>query len=669
LAVMALVVSLFLIVARQVESNFEFTMPDYALISFILVAAVLLISLKRGVYLSALRYVPVLVAWAGMAILTWQGSGVFDIGMFGFLPVVFMAAILVDRKAAVAVGALSVAYFFFVALMTVRGIHPALPYPPLAMARDYAGVTALCVSLVVMYERVVQGSIETIAELSAQKEADRERMSKAELGYREIYDATADAILVHDARTSAIRDCNQAAVSLFGFPREELLLRDATDFDSSFDGVQSGKERLLAKDREGAGTVILERLMRRADGSSFWAEIRLARSVVAGEERVISVVRDVSERNAAERAIDELNHELERRVEERTTQLAAANTELLATNEDLRCALSELRATQDQLVMSEKLAALGQLAAGIAHEINSPLGAMSASNRLIQTFTEGRWLELAERIGRLGSESRADFDHVSSLVSISADSPPSDRPARKSLASALSARGMPRPEETAELLCELGLADRVEELESFLRTSGSSEILACVLESAMVRRMSGVIDVALERAAYVVSALRRYLRRGEEDRESRFDLEEEINTILTLLGSQLKHGVALEKRLEPGIKISGDKQGLGQVWINLINNALQAMDYRGILEIESASEKDRIRVSVTDSGPGIPEEIRDRIFQPFFTTKPSGVGVGIGLDICRRIVHAAGGSVAFESRPGRTRFSVYLPKADPVEGT
>jgi signal transduction histidine kinase len=94
-----------------------------------------------------------------------------------------------------------------------------------------------------------------------------------------------------------------------------------------------------------------------------------------------------------------------------------------------------------------------------------------------------------------------------------------------------------------------------------------------------------------------------------------------------------------------------------------MNNALQAMEYRGTLEIETRREGGEIVVSFTDSGAGIPEEIRPKIFTPFFTTKPPGEGTGIGLDICKRIVERHGGSIGFDSRPGRTTFWVRLPAA------
>ena len=108
---------------------------------------------------------------------------------------------------------------------------------------------------------------------------------------------------------------------------------------------------------------------------------------------------------------------------------------------------------------------------------------------------------------------------------------------------------------------------------------------------------------------------------------------------------------------------------LNQVWSNLIDNALDAVDKGGLVEISARCERNRVAVRVIDNGPGIPAEIRDRIFDPFFTTKPVGQGTGLGLDIVRRLVQRHNGQIELESRPGRTEFCVTLPISIPTEGT
>ncbi len=111
--------------------------------------------------------------------------------------------------------------------------------------------------------------------------------------------------------------------------------------------------------------------------------------------------------------------------------------------------------------------------------------------------------------------------------------------------------------------------------------------------------------------------------------------------------------------------VKGDRDSLNQVWVNILNNALQAMDYSGQILIETRRDGDRLLVAFTDTGPGIREEHRASVFKPFFTTKKPGEGTGLGLDISRRIVEAHGGRISFESIPGCTTFTVDLPLAEP----
>jgi len=103
---------------------------------------------------------------------------------------------------------------------------------------------------------------------------------------------------------------------------------------------------------------------------------------------------------------------------------------------------------------------------------------------------------------------------------------------------------------------------------------------------------------------------------------------------------------------------------LNQIWVNLIDNALDAVGKDGRIEVLAARDGARVLVRIVDNGPGIPSDVRDRIFDPFFTTKPMGLGTGLGLDIVRRLVRHNEGEITVESRPGRTEFRVELPIAE-----
>jgi len=134
-----------------------------------------------------------------------------------------------------------------------------------------------------------------------------------------------------------------------------------------------------------------------------------------------------------------------------------------------------------------------------------------------------------------------------------------------------------------------------------------------------------------------------------------------LEIMLTLFQHNIKRGIRVVRAFNGAVEFTGDRQGLNQVWMNLIRNALEAMQFKGTLTVSAARASDNVLVTVQDDGPGVSDDVRDRVFQPYFTTKTRGEGLGIGLDLCRKIVESHRGSIGFESRPGNTVFTVTLP--------
>jgi signal transduction histidine kinase len=163
------------------------------------------------------------------------------------------------------------------------------------------------------------------------------------------------------------------------------------------------------------------------------------------------------------------------------------------------------------------------------------------------------------------------------------------------------------------------------------------------------------------RISSLVSAAKQYSNMDRAPHE-RVDIHEGLKSTLVMLGSKLD-GIEVVKdfdRTLPPVPVYAGE--LNQVWTNLIDNAVQAMNGSGRLTLRTSRDRDFVRIEIGDSGPGIPAELRQRIFEPFFTTKPIGQGTGLGLDISYRIVVARhGGELTVESEPGDTRFIVCLP--------
>lgn len=345
----------------------------------------------------------------------------------------------------------------------------------------------------------------------------------------------------------------------------------------------------------------------------------------------------------------EANALLEQRVEERTRELSRS--------------LVELRQAQDRLVESGKLSALGLLAAGMAHELNTPLGAILSSNRNVIDFFDTKKDGIRDFLLSLSEREFALYDRALKMgapLCTNLDLSEASRARQREIEAGLAAMGVVAPHGVTEYLLDLHLDPDDAVLRPLLAEERAIPVLQAVSDILITRRMAEIVDVAGRKASSVVSALRYYLSTDSEDMEAAVNIEEDIERILTLMNNMLKHGISVRREYS-GVKTRGSSDKLGQVWMNIIRNAAQAMDFNGELVIRTRVDKSSAVVSFIDSGPGIPEDILPMIFDPFFTTKKQGEGMGLGLDICRRIVVAHKGSIEVETRPGRTEFRIVLP--------
>ncbi|MEG4801574.1 CBS domain-containing protein [Microcoleus sp. ARI1-B5] len=357
------------------------------------------------------------------------------------------------------------------------------------------------------------------------------------------------------------------------------------------------------------------------------------------KDAVIWVARNISARKLAESALSQKNAEL-------------AHT------------LEELKRTQQELIQSEKMAALGQLIAGVAHEINSPLGAIRSSVQNIADFWAEQLQQLPMFFQQLSPERQHDFFALLYNSSTETDnlSSKEKRLLKKSLQRQLELEEIDGADSLACTLLDIGICNNVEPFLPLLKDSTSPNILQIAYEFATVQKSTKNIVTATDRAAKIVFALKSYSRYDQSGSKAMANITDGIDTVLTLYHYQIKHGVEVVRNYGtdlPSVLCYPDE--LNQVWTNLLHNALQAMGNKGVLKIDVKRQDNAISVSITDSGKGIPPEIMPRIFEPFFTTKPPGEGSGLGLDIVQKIIEKHQGKLQVESVPGHTKFTVSLP--------
>jgi len=372
------------------------------------------------------------------------------------------------------------------------------------------------------------------------------------------------------------------------------------------------------------------------------------------------------------------SEELEKKVELRTAELTHMNQELGRT-------INELRDTQSQLILSERLAGLGQLVAGVAHEINSPSAAIRGTVDGLADLIR-RLTALSHELAGLGLRpgERDALLRLAAEVGEAAGgrrvpSPAAVRRAAREGRAELEAIGL-SPDDAAEVSRQLAELDISPEATAALRAlfdpgpapeagpERTAEIgrraramVGYVVEYVHLHRGLAAIQHAIRRIQRIVGGLKSYSHLDQDDSMQEADVHEGIEETLELLDHLLARGIKLARRYGaiPRVPVFVDE--LNQVWTNLIHNAVQALDGQGEIAIETAAEPGAVVVRVIDDGPGIPDEVMPHLFEPFFTTKPRGEGSGLGLSIVRRILDRHRGSIRVESRPGRTCFEVRLP--------
>jgi PAS domain S-box-containing protein len=399
----------------------------------------------------------------------------------------------------------------------------------------------------------------------AEKEKESEDNDKK---YRALFDNSNDAILLIE--NGIYFDCNKKAEEMFAGKRDEILGKSPVVHSPKEqpDG-RTSKEKaasIFKRIQEGE-SLVFEWKHRRLDGSLFDVSISINPVQLGEKQYVQAVLRDITMRKKNEEELDIYRNALEALVKERTSELQDAN-------EELQYALQDLKETQQKLIQSEKMASLGVLTSGVAHEINNPLNFIQGGYFGLNHLLQGETLENGERIQKLLDGIKTGVDRTSAIV---------------------------------------------KSLNKFSRSNDSVDE-DCVLKSI-------------------------------------------IEDTLVILHNQTKDRIEITKNCkEEKVVVKGNEGRLHQAFLNILQNAVQAIEGEGKIEIGSKSDDTHISVEISDNGSGIPEELLPQISDPFFTTKDPGKGTGLGLSITYSIIEDHEGTIEFESEVGKgTTVKISLP--------
>ncbi|MFZ5861422.1 MAG: PAS domain-containing sensor histidine kinase [Nitrospirota bacterium] len=415
-----------------------------------------------------------------------------------------------------------------------------------------------------------------------------------------VMDNVTDVVMVLDSE-ARIQFINHSGEELLGYARSDLAGRPAGVI---VDDERSEFARALGVLTDGGDSghcdvLLLTRAGERIRAAFYGVVLRDNGRRIRG---IVGVVRDI-------RRAWSLVHELEEKVSARTSELLAAKAEAERAYHDLKMA-------QAQLIQAEKLSSLGQLAAGVAHEINNPIGFVGTNLRVLGEYAGDLLQLVAGYEALLGAVAGGDATAVQA-----------EAERGRALGNQMDARRL------------------VEDLKQLTMQS----------------------EEGIERVRQIVQNLKDFSRVDQPGLTS-VDINGGIENTLAIAWNELKYKAEVVKELQPLPAIQGHPQQLNQVFLNLLVNATQAMTSRGTVWVRTAVRGDHVVVEVEDTGSGISQEHLDKIFDPFFTTKPVGKGTGLGLSISYGIVQQHGGKIEVESAVGRgTRFRVLLPIRSPID--
>lgn len=454
---------------------------------------------------------------------------------------------------------------------------------------------------------------------------------------------------------------NDSALKLTGYSREEIIGNTPKMFQ--FEGTNKATIATIKYNLSNFTKFKVEIENQSKSGKTYWLELYVQPIIneVGKPEGFMAIEIDITDRKANEKLINNYILEIENKQKEiilMNENLAAIVTE---KTKNLESTITQLKQSQDEIVKKEKMAVIGVLVSGIAHEINNPLGAIKASvDNLTYLFS----VDLLKFLTTLSTE---DLKKVIELYNQYKQLPKfttlEQRKHIKKLSDEIQEQyaDIVNHKEFAQLLVEIGIVELNNEIGQLITQPSFIQLLHSVRVLINIKRSMETINEGATKGARIIRALGLYSYNATQNHKQAFNLNDSITNVVTLLWNKIKHKATLVNSIPEKLEIAGYEDELSQVWLNIINNALQACNTNCSILIGYEFKDNMHRITISNDGPKIPEDIIYKIFDEFFTTKKRGEGTGLGLNIVRKIIDKHGGKISCKSDDKFTSFTIDLP--------
>ena len=464
---------------------------------------------------------------------------------------------------------------------------------------------------------------------------------------------TSNLVVITDPQRK-IQWVNDSLVKLSGYSFEEIV----GNYPKMFQFEKTDKETIshIRQELNHSRPVNAELLNRGKYGNEYWLELNIV--PIIGEDGVltgyIAVENDITERKKASEALQKSEQEL-KVINETLEQKVLENTK---KNLDL----------SKSIVEQEKLATIGEISAGIAHDLNTPLGAIKVGTESVQYTFETIMRDLVSKCTVEQKEMAIQFSKNRKVeVYIGGLQLLRERKEMVASLEAVYGNNFPDLQMVAELLVKCRIQpNETDIISTIIGWNNPVDVLELFYNVQIICSLLETIKTSVDKASKVVKDIRSFIKTETSADRTRVNLRENIFTVLSIFNYELKRNIQLQFDVSEKINIDGYDIKLFQLWSNLIKNAIEAMeDYpeRKIF-IRSVVHDNEVDIIVENTGPEISEEIIEKIFKKFFTTKHKKNGTGLGLSIVKNIVDEHGAKIAVTSANGLTAFVVTFK--DPI---